>query len=412
MKLNSNIESRNIFIFSIGSLISGLGTMLYNFSIGLYVLKLTGSSLNFSITILLSMLPKIILFPIAGILADKHSRKTTIVVMDVLSFILLLTIYIAVSKNNLTLLFIYLTSILLSSFNAFFSVNIESCIPNLVSKNKIIKINSINSMINSIVRISGPILSGIAYSIFEIKYIILINAISFLISAIFELFLIIKNSDIKSSIYSSFISNIKFSLLYIKKNKLIYLIIKYSMLINFLTLNILIAIPYYCINVIKISSSLYGIIQIALPLGMICSSFLFTTTKNKKINILKQMFIILLLIAFSHFILFIILKIELIIKMKLILLFICIFIIGFLLCNIEIPINANLQNLFDDNIRGRLNGILSSLSQILSPISIFFFGFLVDKFYVSYTILIAGAAFLILSFLLFRDINKKTKVTL
>ncbi len=386
--------------------------MLYNFSIGLYVLKLTGSSLNFSITILLSMLPKIILFPIAGILADKHSRKTTIVVMDVLSFILLLTIYIAVSKNNLTLLFIYLTSILLSSFNAFFSVNIESCIPNLVSKNKIIKINSINSMINSIVRISGPILSGIAYSIFEIKYIILINAISFLISAIFELFLIIKNSDIKSSIYSSFISNIKFSLLYIKKNKLIYLIIKYSMLINFLTLNILIAIPYYCINVIKISSSLYGIIQIALPLGMICSSFLFTTTKNKKINILKQMFIILLLIAFSHFILFIILKIELIIKMKLILLFICIFIIGFLLCNIEIPINANLQNLFDDNIRGRLNGILSSLSQILSPISIFFFGFLVDKFYVSYTILIAGAAFLILSFLLFRDINKKTKVTL
>ncbi|NCD04567.1 MAG: MFS transporter [Spirochaetia bacterium] len=412
MKLNSNIESRNIFIFSIGSLISGLGTMLYNFSIGLYVLKLTGSSLNFSITILLSMLPKIILFPIAGILADKHSRKTTIVVMDVLSFILLLTIYIAVSKNNLTLLFIYLTSILLSSFNAFFSVNIESCIPNLVSKNKIIKINSINSMINSIVRISGPILSGIAYSIFEIKYIILINAISFLISAIFELFLIIKNSDIKSSIHSSFISNIKFSLLYIKKNKLIYLIIKYSMLINFLTLNILIAIPYYCINVIKISSSLYGIIQIALPLGMICSSFLFTTTKNKKINILKQMFIILLLIAFSHFILFIILKIELIIKMKLILLFICIFIIGFLLCNIEIPINANLQNLFDDNIRGRLNGILSSLSQILSPISIFFFGFLVDKFYVSYTILIAGAAFLILSFLLFRDINKKTKVTL
>lgn len=412
MKLNSNIESRNIFIFSIGSLISGLGTMLYNFSIGLYVLKLTGSSLNFSITILLSMLPKIILFPIAGILADKHSRKTTIVVMDVLSFILLLTIYIAVSKNNLTLLFIYLTSILLSSFNAFFSVNIESCIPNLVSKNKIIKINSINSMINSIVRISGPILSGIAYSIFEIKYIILINAISFLISAIFELFLIIKNSDIKSSIHSSFISNIKFSLLYIKKNKLIYLIIKYSMLINFLTLNILIAIPYYCINVIKISSSLYGIIQIALPLGMICSSFLYTTTKNKKINILKQMFIIILLIAFSHFILFIILKIELIIKMKLILLFICIFIIGFLLCNIEIPINANLQNLFDDNIRGRLNGILSSLSQILSPISIFFFGFLVDKFYVSYTILIAGAAFLILSFLLFRDINKKTKVTL
>ncbi len=386
--------------------------MLYNFSIGLYVLKLTGSSLNFSITILLSMLPKIILFPIAGILADKHSRKTTIVVMDVLSFILLLIIYIAVSKNSLTLLFIYLTSILLSSFNAFFSVNIESCIPNLVSKNKIIKINSVNSMINSIVRISGPILSGIAYSIFEIKYIILINAISFLISAIFELFLIIKNSDIKSSIYSSFISNIKFSLLYIKKNKLIYLIIKYSMLINFLTLNILIAIPYYCINVIKISSSLYGIIQIALPLGMICSSFLYTTTKNKKINILKQMFIIILLIAFSHFILFIILKIELIIKMKLILLFICIFIIGFLLCNIEIPINANLQNLFDDNIRGRLNGILSSLSQILSPISIFFFGFLVDKFYVSYTILIAGTAFLILSFLLFRDINKKTKVTL
>ncbi len=386
--------------------------MLYSFSIGLYVLKLTGSSLNFSITILLSILPKIILFPIAGILADKHSRKTTIVLMDVLSFLLLLIIYIIVSKNNLTLFFIYLTTILLSSFNAFFSVNIESCIPNLVSKNKIIKINSINSMINSIVRISGPILSGIAYSLFEIKYIILINSFSFLTSAILELFLIIKYSDIKSSIHNSFISNMKFSLLYIKNHKLLYVIIKYSMLINFFTINILIAIPYYCVNIINLSSSQYGIIQTALPLGMIFSSFLYTTTKKKERNILKQMFFVILLIAFSHFIIFIILEIDLSINMKLILLFISIFSIGVLLCYIEIPINANLQNLFEDNIRGRLNGILSSLSQVLSPISIFFFGFLVDKFYVSYTILTASLAFLILCFLLLRDINKKIKVTL
>lgn len=406
------MESNNIIIFSLGTFISGLGTMLYNFSIGLYVLKITGSSLNFSITILLSMLPKILLFPIAGVLADKYSRKKTIVLVDFLSFILLIFIFFVVCYKTLSLSFIYLSSILLSSFNAFFSVNMESCIPNLVSKNKLIKINSINSMINSIVRISGPILAGITYSFFEIKYIILINAISFLISAILELFLKFKNTDINYSINYSLLSNLKYSLFYIKEHKLIYLIIKYSMLINFLTINILIAIPFYCINVIKIASSIYGIIQIALPLGMIFSSFIYTTTKKNETNILKKMFYVILLISFSHFTLFSILQIDLIINLKLILLFISLFFIGFLICYIEIPVNSNLQNLFSDNLRGKLNGIISSLSQILSPISILFFGFLVDKFYVSYTILIAGLAFLILSFLLINDINKKTKVIL
>ena len=65
----------------------------------------------------------------------------------------------------------------------------------MVEEDKLTSANGIINQVNSIVNFLGPILAGILYGLLGIKLIVIINAISFLISAIIELFIDIKDIE-------------------------------------------------------------------------------------------------------------------------------------------------------------------------------------------------------------------------
>ena len=404
-----NKYNKNFTIFTLGLLISGLGTQIYNFAIGLYVLKITGSSVNFSLTLIFSMLPQIILSPIAGNIADKISRKKMLVIMDYLCGITLIIVYFFSKTNSLSLILIYFTSFLLSSFNAFFMVNIESCIPNLVTKDKILKLNSIYSMIISLVRIAGPLLGGVCFGFFSIYSIIIFNAISFIFSATLELFFDIEKREIIKDKQTSFFYNLKEGLSYFVNNKILFYITIYAMLVNFFSVNLSIALPYYCLEILKIDSSLFGFVQMGLPLGMVISSFLIALSKKDNKAILKTTILMIVVIGFLHIILSINMISNLNINLKVLIIFMILLMIGFSLGFVDIPINTIIQNIIHDNYRGRILGIITSFSRIITPISIFIFGLLVDNFEVYYTIIISAIAFFILAALI--KSNKKLQTT-
>ena len=71
--------------------VSIFGSSIYSFALGLYVLQITGSALNFAITLILGTIPMIVMNPFAGVIADKVDKKL-VVCMDVISGCLLITV--------------------------------------------------------------------------------------------------------------------------------------------------------------------------------------------------------------------------------------------------------------------------------------------------------------------------------
>ena len=61
--------------------------------------------------------------------------------------------------------------------------------PERVEEYKLSAVNGIRQPVGAMVNFVGPILAGILYGILGIKIIVIINAASFLISAIMEMFL-------------------------------------------------------------------------------------------------------------------------------------------------------------------------------------------------------------------------------
>lgn len=65
----------HLFTFTISKLISTFGAQVYAFAISFHILQITGSATSFAANLLCNILPRTLISPFAGYVADKYSRK-------------------------------------------------------------------------------------------------------------------------------------------------------------------------------------------------------------------------------------------------------------------------------------------------------------------------------------------------
>ena len=102
----------------------------------------------------------IVMNPFAGVIADKVDKKKLVICMDLLSGLLLITVYILSSYYGLNLFIIYTTTFLMTVFTTFWN-RIRGVKPNMVTKERLMSINSISKIIDSISLILGPMLGAL-----------------------------------------------------------------------------------------------------------------------------------------------------------------------------------------------------------------------------------------------------------
>ncbi len=405
MKIIKNKESQNTILFYLASLISIFGTAIYTFAMSLYVLKVTGSSLSFSSTLILSILPIVFLNPFVGVIVDNYDKKKLVILANILNGIFLLAIYIISVFNGVSIGIIYLSTFVISSINIIFDVSIDSSIPNIVSKEKIVSINAGNRIIDSISSILGPVMGGIVFVIFDIKTFILFNSISFFISSILDWkidFNLYKNnsSDNDRVIKKNYFIEIKEGFKYLISKKSIKDFIIIFIIYNFfISFSISIPMPIILNNIFMMPEKNYGFIQSGVPIGMIIGAIIVKKIINKlKLNNLLSLIGTLMAAEI------ILLAIPLMGKinsynihyLSLYYFFIMMF-IGICLSLVDIPFSYSIQTDIEEGYRGRVLSLTISLVKIVVPISYLASGLLLDKVNPLIIVLFGGIAILIVS---------------
>src|SRR5688572_16084958 len=74
------LKIRNYRLFAIGGLVSNVGTWMQRVAQDWLVLVLTGSAGALGLTTGLQFLPVVLLSPIAGVIADRYSKRRILVV--------------------------------------------------------------------------------------------------------------------------------------------------------------------------------------------------------------------------------------------------------------------------------------------------------------------------------------------
>lgn len=317
------MRNKNFIIIVIGQIISLFGNAIQRFSMSLYLLEFTGSAATFANILAISTIPYILFAPIAGMLSDKVNRKKIMVYLDFFCSILIGGYAFILLQGRDHELIVATVMFILSICYTLYGPAVTASIPQVIEKDKLTSANGIINQVGSIVNFVGPIFAGVLYGLVGIKAIVIINAISFLLSAIMELFLEIPDvakrelanvelakgefensqcNNIESERVESergdkilsvaFIKNsfidMKNSFIYLKKEKKIILgIIASYALCNIFLVPILSIIAPYFINIfLGLPSQVYGIVEGICVLGMILGG-LWITLKPKMFSMKK-----------------------------------------------------------------------------------------------------------------------------
>lgn len=370
--MNERQSFRNKIIFFPGTFITLIGSTLFSFATGLYLLDITGKGTSYAINMVLFTLPLVILSPVFGYIVDRVHKKKVIILCDFINGLVMLAIFLFWNRGDKVLL-IYTGTLLGSIFSMLLTIAFEAGKPQMFEKNWLTNANSYSAILSSICRIGGPILGGIIYAITDIKYFILINAISFFLSMAFELFLSLDDVREKNK-------KIKFidGLTYINENLELKKYILSFVLFNFIfAMMVIIPVPYIVNNIFKMESRFLGIIQSLLPVGMILGALLVKRYKiNISMNLIKNIFWIFLLTG-----IFFLIPLSLRVNTwgVVVLYSFNMLTIGVILGLTEVPIFTYFQKSIPENLRGQVIGTFISLVKVVVPLTLLLSGEIIDR---------------------------------
>lgn len=142
-----------------------------------------GSGLATSGLLVARFLPSFIVSPFAGVLIDRLNRKHLLIASDVLRGVLGVVLLLFLSRDTLWL--IYLVTVLQAGLAALFEPTRSAVIPNVVSAEDLLKANTLSNVTWSVMLAVGGLAGGVVSTIFGPERALVIDAISFFVSAFF-----------------------------------------------------------------------------------------------------------------------------------------------------------------------------------------------------------------------------------
>ena len=169
-----------------GQTISVFGTQITILAVPIVAaLTLKVSPLEFGLLSTIEFLPVVILSLPAGVWVDRLRRRPILIVGDLVRAISLLSIPIAFVLNVLTIWQLYVVVFVNGCLTVFFDVAYQSYLPSIVERDKLVDGNAKLELTRQSSQRLGPGLAGVLIGILTAPVAILIDAISYAVSAAF-----------------------------------------------------------------------------------------------------------------------------------------------------------------------------------------------------------------------------------
>jgi MFS family permease len=129
--------------------------------------------------------PNLIFGLFAGVWVDRLRRRRLMLLVDIARFVLLLTIPGAWALGVLHFDLLYAVTFLSGSLRVLFNISYMSYVPELVGREHLLEGNSKLQSTASLAQVTGPALAGVLVGLLGAAYAVLLDALSFLVSALF-----------------------------------------------------------------------------------------------------------------------------------------------------------------------------------------------------------------------------------
>jgi len=390
---------RNISYFIAGQMISFIGSLLVQYAIFWYINLETESGTILTIAIIASFMPLLIFSPIAGVLADMMNRKLLIVIADGTIALVTLITAILFSLGNLEIWMLIAVTVVRGIGQAIHGPAIGAAIPLMVPQDKLMRVQGIQSGIQSAFNVLGPIVAAILISWFSIGFLFYIDTVTAVIGVLTLLLLVTipkhVNEDKPKTTngMQDFVAGLK----YVKTHSFLIPFFIYLFFVLILVSPVAFLSPLQVVR----SFETYGdevfrltMVEVSFSLGMTIGALIVAlwggfnnriVTAGIAISIMG--FGVLMLGIVSNFYIYIAFMLMQ----------------GIVLPFYNTPMTVILQEQVDLAYMGRVTSISTMINSIAMPIGIAVFGPLADILDIEWLMIVSGGLMLVFGFLYFMN---------
>lgn len=285
---------------------SFFGNGMHFIAISWLVLEITDNPLYVSVLVVLGIIPGFISSPFAGVLADRYNKKTIAILMDILRFLVVLSIPLISIVLHDSLWVLYIATVLITLGSNFFFPAISGIIKTSFPREDYLRILSANSTLIQVGMIGGSGIAGFLIANFSIYHVFYLDAFTYLISALF--LIAFRYNDRKEQSFSSkkeknsIFEDMKIGINYVIKNQKILFLFLIGIVPNGVTHSINSLLSAYTKDILNLGPSAYGILDASFAVGFVMVGIIFSTIKLK-LSEWKLLTFGFLLMSFSMFLL-------------------------------------------------------------------------------------------------------------
>lgn len=372
-----------------GQGISLIGTWMQRIAQQWVIYKMTGSAVSLGLIGVFQYLPMLLFSLFAGSLISRFKRKKFLIIMQILQTLQALVLTILIWQGIAKPWHIMIMAGFLGLINAFDMPARHSFFVELVGKEALPSAIGLNSTIVNIGKIIGPAIGGYFLANFGETACFLFNTISFF-AVILGLIKIEIQTETKQLISSNVLQESYQGLVYVIKNKKIFIALGSLLIVSTLGMNNDVIIPVYAREGLNLSSKEFSFMYSALGFGSLLGALKNASRKNKNISV-NIIYISGISLGFC---LVVLSQINLYFLSLSIL-----FIMGYAMVMFMNFINAIIQLSSDENYRIRAVSIYTLIFTGTTPIGNYLTGYLLENYGITNTLLFSGLSTVTLLFI-------------
>lgn len=257
---------RNYRLFWVGAGISNLGNWMQMVGQNWLVLSLTGSPFLLGLVSFLANLPMLLLSLFGGVVADRNSRRTVLLVTQVLMALLVLMLAVLSVFGLINIWLVLLITVGIGTVQAFNTPAYQAIMQDLVEKEDTMNAVAMNSLQFNLTRIVGPAIGGVLISAVGVAACFFFNSISYL-GVIVTLLLIRLPTFQRPVVKRSALAEIRESFGYLRQHREMLALMGIGAAVSLFIFPYITLLPVFVKQVFRSGPESYGLLMTAVGLG-------------------------------------------------------------------------------------------------------------------------------------------------
>lgn len=184
----SLIANKNYMLFFIGQFVSKLGDGIYMLGLTWMMHVLTNSTLWMSVTLAAGIIPRVVLGPLLGALADRARKKRLLISTDAVRLGLMGLVTVLTFTHHAKPWTLIVFSFLLSTMTGLFNPAVVVFQKRLVEKEQLLEANALQNISTNVSLVLGPALAGFLIGTMGLSVSFLLDSATFGISILSLIF--------------------------------------------------------------------------------------------------------------------------------------------------------------------------------------------------------------------------------